>query len=504
MPRLGALAVSSGTDKDVNQILGIDIAPLAVNVVVVAQRLNRRWIEAFCSVPHCGGESLAAALKEAVATVGGDELPCISALSARDLSFYSLVIPFRNLTKIRQVIAFELEPRLLTPLEELQFDLCIARQEATASTVLVAAVTRPRLEQFLARFFDNHLDLTTVEVRNHALASQLLLCPGGQETMALLDLEDGVLSLCYQGSVVLHRHLRQGVAGAVGLLPEQALAARGQALVNGVLTTIHAYGVENGLDFSPARVVLTGVGQGEEASVVGWLSAQFSCEVVVLDLAAELGIKIRSSTSHEGQGSWQSQAMNTALALALRGGGKNGLTFLRGAYQRTRAGLPYAKEIGKGLLWSGLIVSLVVLQQGLEYRQLSRQYQVLDGQARAIFKRVLPTAQLRVDPLLQLRATMKAEQQAKGTGIEVSGLTILDLLQEISARTSATWKVQVVGLVVDADTIQIKGLTDSFNTVDALKQELVGSLKVKEVTISSATLDRQNSVAFELRMRKAL
>jgi len=82
-------------------------------------------------------------------------------------------------------------------------------------------------------------------------------------------------------------------------------------------------------------------------------------------------------------------------------------------------------------------------------------------------------------------------------------LTVLSLLHDLSTRTSATWKVQLVGLVVDADTIQIKGLTDSFNTVDALKQELAVSPNVKEVTISSATLDRQNSVAFELRMRKA-
>jgi len=479
----------------VNKLLGIDISPSAVNVVVCGQRLNRRWLEACHSVPHAGGESIAGALKEAVEAVGGSQLPCISAVAAREISFHSLVMPFTSLAKIRQVIAYELEPRLLAPLEEVQFDLCTSRRQTEQSTVMVAAVMRTALDRFLAGFHANHLDLIAVDCRNHALAQQLLAKRGGQETIVVLDLDDGVLTLCQQGVVVLHRPLRQGVGGS-----GEAGTPRYQLFLRAVMTTLHAYGVDHGLDPSPTRVVLTGEAMGDRA-LVDLVAAQFPGEVVALDLAAELGIACRP----EMKGQWRPQTMNTALALALRSGRSNmGFNFLTGDYQRTRVGLPYAREMRKGALWATLILALLALEQGLDYRALTHRYHALDQQTRQIFQRVFPTAQLKVDPLLQMQAMIKAEQKTTGTGLEVSGVTILDLLQEISARTSMAWQVQVVTLVVDADTIQIKGVTDNFNTVDALKQELAASPMVREVTISSATLDRQNSVAFELRMRKGL
>lgn len=484
-----------------NKLLAIDISPSAVNVVVVGQRLNRRWLEACHSLPHGGGESLSEALREAVTAVAGNQLPCVSAVAAREISFHTLLMPFKSLAKIRQVIAFELEPRLLTPLEEVQFDLCLAGREGDHSQVMVAAVMRQGLDRFLAPFHSHHLDLIAVDCRNHALASQLLAKGHSHETLLLLDLDDGVCTLCHQGVVAMHRPLRQGGQGT-GETPASvaAVTARHQYLLRAVVTTLHAYGADHGLDLAPSRVVLTGQ-EMEDPALQEMVAAQFGCEVVALDLARELAIACRP----EMRGEWQPRLMNTALALALRGSRSGtGFNFLQGEYQPAKTGLPYAREIRKGVLWSTLILGLLALDQGLEYRSLTQRYHDLDQQTRRIFQQVFPSAQLKVDPLLQMRAMMKAEQKAKGAGVEVSQLTILDLLQEISARTSMAWKVQVVGLVVDADTVQIKGITDNFNTVDALKQELAASTMVKDVTISSATLDRQNSVAFELRMRKAL
>jgi len=482
-------------------VLGIDISPKAVSAVVVEQRLKRRSLTACCSIPHGGGETVAQALREAVLAVGGADLPCVSGLSARDLSFHLLDMPFTNLAKIRQVIAFELEPRLLSPLDEAHFDLCLTRRQTAQSTVLVAAIQRALLDHFLARFADHHPDLITVDLRNHALANQLLQCPTGQQTFAILDCEDGVVSLCHQGAVVLHRHLPHQGALLARSSSDQELEARLSALLRGVMITLHAFGVEQGIELSLSRLLLTGLGPDPVPTrVLDRLGDQLPYPLLTLDLTSELGLACRFIN-----GDWQPQAMNMALALALRGGrDKGGFNFLSGPYQPRRRGLPYAREIRHGLSWAAVLLALLATQQGLEYRQLSRQFEALDQQTRAIFHRVFPAAQLKVDPLMQMRAAIKAGQEVKsGGGGEISRLTVLALLHDLSTRTSATWKVQLVGLVIDADTIQIKGLTDSFNTVDALKQELAVSPNVKEVTISSATLDRQNSVAFELRMRKA-
>ncbi|MDP2105514.1 MAG: GspL/Epsl periplasmic domain-containing protein, partial [Desulfobulbaceae bacterium] len=430
-----------------NTILGIDISPLSVNVVVVGQRFNRRWIEGCRSIPHTGGNTIAAALAEAVSSVEGSDLSAISALSARDISFHSLTMPFSSIAKIRQVIAYELEPRLLVPLDEVQFDLCSVSRDSDQSTIMAVVASRNVLDYFLGRLQDTGLDLLVVDVRNHALALQIIPCCRGHETIVLLDIEESVLTICHQGVVLLHRPLPQRGPAAVCDL----------ALLRGVVTTLHACGVENGLDLRPTRVFLTGV-VGDEGQLVETIADQFSAEVVVLDLAAELSVGCRP----EAESQWRPQVMNTALALALRGvKGQNGFNFLSGDYLPARSTLPYAKELRKGIVWVSLIIALLVLQQGLTYRDLTRRYHDLDLQTRQIFQRVFPSSPLKVDPLLQMQAKMKEVQQTKGSGINVSGVTVLDLLTEISARTSLSWKVQFVALIVDAETIQIKGVTDN-------------------------------------------
>lgn len=480
-----------------NTILGIDISPLAVNVVVVGQRLNRRWIEACRSVPHSGGETIAVALAEAVLAVDGFDLPCVSGLSAREISFHSLSMPFGSITKIRQVIAYELEPRLLTPLEEIQFDLCCVRRDSDQSIILAAVASRSMMDQFLGMLHDNRLDPLALDVRNHALATQVIPCCPKNETVLLLDLEDGVLTVYYQGAVLLHRPLPQAGQAAS---QSKTVGVFSQSLLGGIATTLHAYGAEHGIDLLPTRVILTGAGSAD-SQLVDLMVAQLSIDVVVLDLAAELRIACRP----EAESYWRPQSMNTALALALRGAKvKNGFNFLSGDYLPSRSKLPYAKELRKGILWSIVIIVLLVLQQGVAYRDLSRRYHDLDQQTQQIFHRVFPSSKLRVDPLLQMQGKIKEVQQSKVSGIDVSGRTVLDLLTDISARTSPSWNVQFDTLIIDAETIQIKGVTDNFNTVDAFKQELASSSNFKDVTITSATLDRPNSVTFELRMRKAL
>ena len=77
----------------------------------------------------------------------------------------------------------------------------------------------------------------------------------------------------------------------------------------------------------------------------------------------------------------------------------------------------------------------------------------------------------------------------------------LDLLLEISERLPKSIDLKVSRLVIDPNAVRIKGTTDTYNTVDRVKQGLEKSSLFKTTTISSANLDRgKNRVLFEIKL----
>jgi hypothetical protein len=81
---------------------------------------------------------------------------------------------------------------------------------------------------------------------------------------------------------------------------------------------------------------------------------------------------------------------------------------------------------------------------------------------------------------------------------------ILDLLKDISQRISDSFDIDVSNMVVDSGTVRITGETDSFNTVDGLKNRLEPSEFFDSVTISSANRDKTgNRVRFELKLNRS-
>jgi len=64
---------------------------------------------------------------------------------------------------------------------------------------------------------------------------------------------------------------------------------------------------------------------------------------------------------------------------------------------------------------------------------------------------------------------------------------ILAILADISARVPDTISMHVSRLVVDQDSVKIKGTTDAFNNVNVIKKVLARSARFSEVNIVSAT-----------------
>ena len=75
----------------------------------------------------------------------------------------------------------------------------------------------------------------------------------------------------------------------------------------------------------------------------------------------------------------------------------------------------------------------------------------------------------------------------------------VDVLRDVTMHIPKAAKIEVSTLIIDEERVRLKGLTDTFNTVDAIKNELQESDFLKDVAIASAQLDRTgDSVRFEL------
>jgi hypothetical protein len=130
---------------------------------------------------------------------------------------------------------------------------------------------------------------------------------------------------------------------------------------------------------------------------------------------------------------------------------------------------------------------------------------MLDQQITRIFNETFPDVKRIVDPVQQMKVKIdeikKTAASLPGTG--ASG-KVLDLLNDISLRLPESADVKVSRMVVDQDSLLIKGETDTFNTVDTIKKGLEPSPYFAAVTISSANLDRSgNRVNFELKLQRA-
>jgi general secretion pathway protein L len=78
---------------------------------------------------------------------------------------------------------------------------------------------------------------------------------------------------------------------------------------------------------------------------------------------------------------------------------------------------------------------------------------------------------------------------------------VLAILADISSRIPSSVSIHVSRLVIDLDSVRIKGTTDAFNNVNSIKKMLAKSGRFADVNIVSATKTKnKNVIRFEIRL----
>ncbi|HWP35692.1 MAG TPA: cell division protein FtsA, partial [Thermodesulfobacteriota bacterium] len=191
-----------------------------------------------------------------------------------------------------------------------------------------------------------------------------------------------------------------------------------------------------------------------------------------------------------------------ALGLALGALGRlprSRLNFRQGAFAHRRelAGLRRQAAVAAGLAAAtGL---LLLADAYADYAAKARRFAALEAQVRQAYRELFPQGPLPANEALALRAQTEAlkKELAQIGGLAGSRLTPLDLLAELSQRVPRDVRIDVQEFVVERDQVRLRAETDSFESVDRIKAELLKFDQVKDIQVSDARVNAaQTAVGF--------
>ena len=455
---------------------------------VVVDRNAKACLVTGCGVAETLEQSFEQAidqLKEQTGFVAG---PCIVTLGAELFSFRNVTLPFTERKKIEQVLPFELDDKLPAGMKSVLVDFVIAKTGQAGADIIAATINREYLVEKLAILLAKGIDPDTISMSGFSAALKIV-DDGTAKTFVLIDAGQhwANLFIVVNGLTALIRSL--GV-------PQKAVVEQGkgsQAFLAGVQQTLLASRLLD-MNTSNYSVYLTGM-------AATWLDPA--------DLSEKLGgvevhtYQLPINIQPEIESRYQPQVMDRVLATALKGGTKSGtFNFRKDELKKRKSSREYRSLILKFALPMLLVLLVVAAYWVHDYRKLLTRQESLRSQIVGVFKETLPGVERIVNPVQQLQVINKQIRATyKPGGDSGAGHTIIDLLIELSVRIPVSYKVRVLRLVADADTLRIRAVTGDFNTVDNTQKELEKSNFFKNVLITSANQSMQgDEVNFELKL----
>ncbi len=494
--------------------LGLDIGPERVAGVVVERRPGGGIIRAAEYVTVRLEDELFTAVdvllkKQTIRA----ETSCLGLPESRAF-LRNIELPFRDRKKISRILPLELEEQLLHRGDELVMDFLMGSGGNETSDLLVAAMRRTEVGEYLKLLSGHGRDPEPVTLRSLTLGS-LLARGKGQENILLLNLDphSATMALYRGGKPVFARFLsypehlfgtmpfvlRKGVLYSPDTDDAMLCIAELCKEVNRSLAFLQC---EHNIDGDVTRCLLTG-GLALAEMVTDGVHTGLGVPVEVADLRQERGLSLADPVARQ----WQAPLFDHALALALTAGsGKRDCINLRRGEFRKKFRLLRSKR--QAALAAALVLFLLVAAAGYSlfgYMGLKNRYEALGRQMNQLFLATFPGTGRIVDPLQQMKVNLRSAEES-GVTAPAIGLNkrILELLADISRRIPPELEIHVARLLVDEESVQIKGTTDTFNTVDSIQNRLRQSPLYSEVAIMSATADKnRDRIRFQIRLSLA-
>jgi general secretion pathway protein L len=497
-------------------IIGLDISEDTVTAVQAKSMMQGYQVTGCVAVPITEAGGISVALHAVCEEIDPKGSACNSVIEDGHVSFRNLSMPFTDLKKIRQTLVFELETLMAAPVDKHLVDFIDVNRSASQTDLIAATVNRAFIAEHLSNFESLGIEPEVLDVRNLPLANQVLMQPDSPENGMLLYIGSKKCSIIMflEKKIVLIRQLPFNAAGLAavvsravkreqgGEFDSEAYRAQLVSLCNSIKLTLHGFQAETGNTNKPGKVFITGPGGliPETAEIV---SKGLTLPVSLLNLRETAG---NIQLSAHLASLYNPALMDNALGLAIRESKKTkGFNFRREEFQVKTQLVRIKKELIHASIYLSIILVLLAVNWLVDYRDLKKRTADLDSRIKGIFTQTFPEITNIVDPMHQMNSKISELKNAAAgaPGINMDR-TVLETMNDISARIPKNLEVQVDRMVVDQDGIQMRGTTDTFNTVDSIKKGLESSEMYQDVVIASANLDQSGKgVRFEIKMGRA-
>ena len=495
-------------------IIGLDISEDTVTAVQVKSLMQGYQVTGCVAVPITKAGGISVALRAVCEEIDSKGSVCNSAIEDGQASFRNLSMPFTDLRKIRQTVVFELETMMATSVDKHLIDFIDVDRSGSQTDLIAASVSRSYIAEYLSDFEPLGVEPEILDIRNLPLVNQVIIQPDSPENGMLLYLGSKKCSivLFLAKKIVL---IRQLPFNGKGLAAVAAQAAKREtegpafdfpayeaglvALCKLINLTLHGFQAETGSSTKPEKIFVTGPGAliPETAEIA---SKALALPVSLLDLQKTAG---NIQLSEHLVSLYNPALMDNALGLAIRESKKvKGFNFRREEFQVRTQLVKIKKELIHASIYLVIILILLAVNWTIDYQDLKKRTAALDSQIKGIFTQTFPEITNIVDPIHQMNTRISELKNESGAapGLNMDR-TVLQILNDISERIAKGLEVNVDRMVVDQDGIQIRGTTDTFNTVDSIKKGLESSEMYQDVVIASANLDQSGKgVRFEIKM----
>ena len=480
------------------KIFSIDIRDNGISVLLVENTIKGNRIRTQMHVPYSDinntpenkltiiSETVSKIVKE-INVTGAES---IVSISPELVSYRNLQVPFKDRKKIYQVLPFELEPTLPYLIDDVIIDFETISQ-AEKTDILVGVVKSSEINAILDIL--KKFDIEPYIVAPGGFSSVLYLSRFTEinNDFIFVDVDEKYATVFVVASG--HVHIARSFYSKMA---DPQLKAK--KLCQNIMQVIASFESLFVRAFDPLKILLSG-SQIDTDILNQEIENFLGMTTTSVDMFKDVNIKLNISSDHE----FDSVNMNNALSLAaVEILGIRMINF----YGERSFVKKYWEEYKNDFIKSGLIAAfvfvLVMFNVLFEAHFFQKEANQLNRQLAFIFQSTFPDVTKIVDPLQQMKVRVGQEREKNMfTGKIEDEILNIDIINEISSRIPSEQDVEVTNFVRGENSLVISGNTDSFNNVDDIKGRLERTEILKNITISSASLEKSsNRIQFKLKI----
>lgn len=477
-----------------SSIIGIDIRHGAVHIVTVDARLGGKTVTACASIPLNTHDELAPALTAALAplaeTFDFANTTCAVTLPPNHAYYRNLKLPIGKKEKIRQILPFELESTLATPVDSLQIDFHVSPHSTPNGQhpILIAAVEEDALALFKTALEEAGITNNSITIGAWPLAHMLAQnCPPEQSCL-LLDADPPfwTLYLMAPNEIKWARGFR---------LPDDPDKMQEQLTREVQATWTACQAQESTPPVKPDQIYLNGLAPDLLEDTLA-VTPNHGCPVLPIQ-----SDQLFKSDLYPQD--WQPEIMNNALTLALsHHQGTPLIEFGTRGWKFDHFLEKHRSRFVQLAVLTGIVLLLAVGNLWVENHYVTRRLSALDQQVETQFKSTFPDVERVVAPHRQMVSKVKELKKELGQNRSSNrNVRVVDILHTISAAIPPPLKVRISSAAIGPEMMTLDGTATTFKTVDQAKARLDSIPWVQTATISAAKMNRSGKeVNFKLRL----